>query len=306
MHIYLPIAEMPVNIFLILFLGWITGMLSGMFGVGGGFLMTPFLILMGIPPAVAVSSSVNQMIGSSFSGFLAHMRRANVDIKIGSILIFGGFVGSSIGVWIFAKLKSAGHIDITISLCYVIFLGTIGMLMAMESINSIMDKKKGIVKINTDKKKWLLELKLPFVWEFPRSNIKISALLPLAVGLVSGVLSSLMGIGGGFILVPAMIYILGMPTSVVVGTSLFNTVFITANVTILQSVTTHTVDAVLAILILASGVVGAQFGTRIGVKLPAEQLRALLALMVLAVVIKLGLGLVIPPSNPFSIIMVEK
>lgn len=281
-------------------------MLSGMFGIGGGFLMTPFLMLMGIPPAVAVSSSVNQMIGASFSGFLAHWRRANVDIKIGSILILGGFIGSSIGVWIFKQLKVSGHIDLAISLCYVIFLGSIGAFMARESYNAIMAKKKGIVKITHEGKNWLRDLPLPLLMEFPHSNIKVSALLPLSVGLLSGVLSSLMGIGGGFILVPAMIYILGMPTSVVVGTSLFNTVFITANVTILQAINTHTVDAVLAILILTSGVIGAQFGARIGLRLPAEYLRALLAAMVLAVVIKLGLGLVIAPSDPFTILMVDK
>lgn len=297
---------MPVNIFLILFLGGITGVLSGMFGIGGGFLMTPFLMLMGIPPAVAVSSSVNQMIGSSFSGFLAHLRRSNVDIKIGAIIIIGGFVGSSFGVWLFAKLKDTGHIDFAISLCYVLFLGTIGVLMAHESISSIISKKKGVVKVTQEKKNWFLELPLPFIMEFPRSNLKVSIILPFCVGLVPGILSSIMGIGGGFILVPAMIYILGMPTSVVVGTSLFNTVFITTNVTILQAISTHTVDAVLAILILTSGVVGAQFGTRLGLKLPAEQLRALLAIMVLAVVIQLGLQMVITPENPFTIVVSEK
>jgi uncharacterized membrane protein YfcA len=306
MYIYLPIAEMPVNIFLILFLGGITGVLSGMFGIGGGFLMTPFLMLMGIPPAVAVSSSVNQMIGASFSGFIAHLRRKNVDIKIGSFLIAGGFIGSSLGVWLFARLKANGHIDLAISICYVIFLGSIGIFMASESIKAIISKKKGIVNIPTDKKNWLLELPLPLITDFPHSNIKVSAMLPLMVGMASGALSSIMGIGGGFILVPAMIYILGMPTSVVVGTSLFNTVFITANVTILQAISTHTVDAILAVLILTSGVIGAQFGARIGMKLPAEYLRVLLAVMVLAVVIKLGLGLVITPFDPFTIIAVTK
>ncbi len=272
-----------------------------MFGIGGGFLMTPFLMLMGIPPAVAVSSSVTQMIGASFSGFLAHWRRANVDIKIGIFIILGGFVGSSLGVVLFASLKERGQIDLAISLCYVIFLGAIGVLMAIESINAIIAKKKGVIKITEDKKNWLLELPLPFVIEFPRSNISVSAILPFAVGMFSGVLSSIMGIGGGFVLVPAMIYILGMPTSVVVGTSLFNTVFITANVTILQALHTHTVDVVLAMLILTSGVIGAQFGTRLSLKLPAEQLRALLAVMVLVVVIKLGLGLFITPEDLYSI-----
>jgi hypothetical protein len=305
MYIYLPIAEMPVNIFLVLFLGGVTGLLSGMFGVGGGFLITPLLILMGIPPAVAVSSSVNQMIGASFSGFLAHLRRANVDIKIGSIIVAGGFLGSSMGVWLFAILKRIGQIDFAISICYVIFLGAIGTFMAYESINAIISRKKGIPRNNLQKTNWLLRLPLPFVVEFQRSGIKVSVMLPLFVGFLSGVLSSIMGLGGGFILIPAMLYILGMPTSVVVGTSLFNTVLITANVTILQSISTHTVDIVLAMLILTSGVIGAQFGTRIGLKLPAEYLRAMLAMMVLAVVIKLALGLVITPQNPYSITLLE-
>ena len=305
MYIYLPIAEMTVNIFLILGLGGVTGLLSGMFGVGGGFLMTPFLIFMGIPPAVAVSSSANQIIAASFSGFLAHWRRANVDIKMGIVIIIGGFIGSSLGVGIFAILSDMGYIDLVISLCYVVFLGSIGTLMAFESIKIILTKRRGNIVKPRERKNWLTKLPLPFVIKFPRSGVKISAILPVCVGIFAGVLVSLMGIGGGFVMIPAMIYILGMPTSVVIGTSLFQIVFITANVTILQSVSTHTVDVVLALLMLASSVIGAQFGTRIGLKLPAEQLRAMLAIMVLAVVIKLALGLLITPDNPFSIIMVN-
>lgn len=305
MYIYLPIAEMPVNIFLILFLGGITGVLSGMFGVGGGFLMTPFLIFMGIPPAVAVSSSANQIIAASFSGFLAHLRRANVDIKMGLVIIAGGFIGSSIGVAIFSILQDMGQIDLVISLCYVIFLGTIGMMMAVESFKVILSKQNGSPYIEKDNKNWLRRLPLPFMVKFPKSGVKLSIFLPISVGMFAGILVSLMGIGGGFVMIPAMIYILGMPTSVVIGTSLFQIVFITANVTLLQAINTQTVDVILALLMLLSSVIGAQFGTRIGLKLPAEQLRAMLAVMVLAVVIKLALGLVIPPDNPFTIVALD-
>ncbi|PIR38477.1 MAG: permease [Alphaproteobacteria bacterium CG11_big_fil_rev_8_21_14_0_20_39_49] len=306
MYIYLPIAEMPVNIFLILFLGGITGVLSGMFGVGGGFLMTPLLMLIGIPPAVAVSSSANQIIAASFSGFLAHLRRANVDIKMGIVIIIGGFIGSSVGVSIFAFLQGIGQIDLAISLCYVIFLGTIGTMMAKESITVILAKRRGDTVMPRKRQNWLTGLPLPFKMEFKRSDLKISILLPIFIGMFTGILVSLMGIGGGFVMIPAMIYILGMPTSVVIGTSLFIIIFITANVTILQSVTTHTVDVVLAMLMLTSSVIGAQFGTRIGLKMPAEQLRAILAIMVLAVVIKLAIGLFIAPNNPYTIAIIGK
>ncbi len=306
MYIYLPIAEMPVNIFLILSLGGVTGVLSGMFGIGGGFLMTPFLIFMGIPPAVAVASSANQIIAASFSGFLAHLRRANVDLKMGSVIIIGGFVGSSLGVWLFKIMQKLGQIDLVISLCYVVFLGAIGAMMAIESINVIMKKKKGKEIQPRNKKNWIRSLPLPFQMEFPRSGVKISIIIPILIGMFSGTLVSLMGIGGGFIMIPAMIYLLGMPTSVVIGTSLFQIVFITINVTILHAVNTQTVDIILASLMLVSSVLGAQWGTRIGLKMPAEQLRAILALMVLVVVFKLAIGLFITPDTPFIITALEK
>ena len=306
MQIYLPIAEMPVNIFLILFLGGITGLLSGMFGVGGGFLMTPLLIFIGIPPAVAVSSSTNQIIAASFSGFLAHMRRQNVDFKMGTLLLIGGFFGSSLGVWLFAILKRLGQIDLVISLTYVFFLGTIGMLMAIESSRVIIRKRKNLpTPVRKRKTGWLSTLSLPYVTHFPRSNLEISAILPLVIGFGVGVMVSLMGVGGGFIMVPAMIYILRMPTAVVIGTSLFQIIFITANVTMLQAINTHTVDMILAILLLAGSVVGAQFGTKIGLNLPPEYLRAMLASIVLIIVIKLAVGLFLTPANPFEVIMLE-
>ncbi len=301
MSIYLPIAEMPVNVFLILALGGITGILSGMFGIGGGFLMTPFLMFMGIPPAVAVSSSANQIIAASFSGFLAHLRRANVDIKMGIVITIGGFIGSSLGVWLFRVLKEMGQIDLVISLCYVFFLGSIGTLMAIESINVILAKKKGKAISKATRLRWVARLQLPFVVNFPKSNIKVSIIIPILIGMFTGMLVSLMGIGGGFVMIPAMIYLLGMPTSVVIGTSLFQIVFITVNVTVLQAINTHTVDVILAILMLTSSVVGAQIGTSLGVKLPAEQLRAMLALMVLGVVFKLALGLFLTPDDLFTI-----
>lgn len=306
MYIYLPIAEMPVNIFLLLLMGGVTGLLSGMFGVGGGFLMTPLLMLIGIPPAVAVSSSANQIIAASFSGFLAHLKRSNVDIKMGLIIIAGGFIGSSIGVYLFSLLKEIGQIDLTISLCYVFFLGVIGIMMAKESITVILAKRRGDIAIPRKRANWLTKLPLPFKMDFPRSSIQISIILPIFIGTFTGILVSLMGIGGGFIMIPAMIYMLGMPTSVVIGTSLFIIVFITANVTILQAVTTQTVDVVLAMIMLTSSVIGAQFGTRIGTKLPAEQLRAMLALMVLTVVLKLAIGLFVTPDNPFTLMVLDK
>jgi len=305
MSVYLPIAEMPVSVFLLLLLGVVTGVFSGLFGVGGGFLMTPFLIFLGIPPAVAVSSSANQIIAASFSGFLAHLRRANVDVKMGVIITIGGLLGSSLGVWLFKVLKDNGQIDLVISLGYVFFLGTIGGLMALESIQVIWAKRKGNFSSKVHQVRFISRLNLPLVMTFSRSNIQISLLIPLMIGVFSGVLVSLMGIGGGFVMVPAMIYILGMPTSVVIGTSLFQIVCVTINVTILQSITTHTVDIVLALLMLTGSVIGAQMGTRLGMKLPAEQLRAGLAILVLAVVIKLAFGLFVTPQNPYSVVIME-
>jgi uncharacterized membrane protein YfcA len=307
MHIYLPIAEMPVDVFLILLLGGIAGLLSGMFGVGGGFLMTPLLIFIGIPPAVAVSSSANQIIAASFSGFMAHWRRDNVDFKMGGFLLLGGLLGSTVGVGIFALLKSVGQIDLVISLTYVIFLGGIGSLMAIESFRTNWQNsphRKTLPIPRKSKINRFHELPLPWVMEFPRSGLTISACLPTAIGFGIGILVSIMGVGGGFVMIPAMLYVLGMPTSVVIGTSLFQIVFITANVTLLQAINTHTVDVVLATLLLASSVVGAQVGTRWGLKLASEQIRALLAVMVLGVALKLAVGLVLTPDNLYDVVAV--
>ena len=300
MSFYLPIAEMSVNIFLILGMGGMVGLLSGIFGVGGGFLMTPLLIFIGVPPAVAVATEANQIVASSVSGVIAHWRRGNVDFRMGTVLLVGGFIGSSLGVWAFAELRSIGQVDLVIKLCYVVFLGIIGALMLVESSRAILRSRKQIARRGKlHQHTWMHGL--PLKMRFRKSKLYISAIMPLGIGIFVGILAALMGVGGGFIMVPAMIYLLGMPTSVVVGTSLFQIIFVTSNVTLLQAVNTQTVDVVLAILLLVGAVIGAQIGTRIGAKLKGEQLRGLLALMVLAVCIKLGFDLVITPTDLFSI-----
>jgi uncharacterized membrane protein YfcA len=300
MYIYLPIAEISINIFLILGLGGMVGLLSGIFGVGGGFLMTPLLIFLGVPAPVAVGTEANQIVASSVSGVLAHWRRGNVDVKMGIILLSGGIVGSTIGVYIFALLREIGQIDLAIKLSFIVFLGIIGSLMLVESTRTILrSRRPGGKRRKLHQHNWLHGL--PFKMRFRKSKLYISALLPFGVGLLVGILSAIMGVGGGFIMVPAMIYVLGMPTSVVVGTSLFQIIFVTANVTFLLSVQTQTVDVVLAGLLLIGGVIGAQFGTRIGAMLRGEQLRGLLALIVLAVCLKLVWDVVITPEDIFSL-----
>jgi uncharacterized membrane protein YfcA len=297
-QIYLPIAEISVNIYLILGMGGVVGFLSGVFGVGGGFLMTPLLIFIGIPPAVAVATEANQIVASSVSGVLAHWKRGNVDFKMGFALLFGGIIGSSLGVGLFSFLRDLGQLDLAIKLSYVVFLGIIGVLMLIESINTIRrTKKQTPPKLHTHN--WMHGL--PFKMRFRRSRLYISALLPISIGLLVGLLAAIMGVGGGFIMVPAMIYLLGMPTVVVVGTSLFQIIFVTANVTVLQAVSTQTVDVVLALLLLTGGVIGAQIGVRVGVRLQGEQLRGLLALMVLGVCVKIGYDLVVTPVDLYTI-----
>jgi len=300
MEIYLPIAEMSVNILGILALGVITGILSGMFGVGGGFLTTPFLMFIGIPPAVAVASSANQIVASSLSGFLAHWRRGNVDFRMGILLLEGGIVGSSAGVWLFTVLKKIGQIDLVISLLYVTLLGSIGAMMALESFRSLKRTEEQTMA-PAAATRFAFLARLPLMTEFSRSKLKISALLPLSIGFLSGVLVSLLGVGGGFLMIPAMIYVLGMPTSVVIGTSLFQIIFITANVTFLQAITTHTVDIMLAVLLLSGSVIGAQMGTRIGSRIPAAKLRGMLALIVLSVALKLAYDLFVTPDSLYSV-----
>ena len=304
MYIYLPIAEVSMHIGIIIGLGGGVGFLSGLFGVGGGFLMTPLLIFFGIPPAVAVSTEANQIVASSVSGVLAHMRRGNVDFKMGGILMAGGVIGSSLGVALFSFLREIGQIDLVIQLSYVVFLGIIGALMLTESLRTIVrSRKPGAVRGKLHQHNWLHGL--PFKVRFRRSKLYISAILPLSIGAFVGVLAAIMGVGGGFIMVPAMIYLLGMPTSVVVGTSLFQIIFVTANVTLLQSIQTQTVDFILAGLLLFGAVIGAQFGSRAGALLRGEQLRGLLALLVLAVCVKIGYDLVVTPEDLLSVELIR-
>lgn len=298
-NIYLPIAEQSVGILSLLAVGGGIGVLSGIFGVGGGFLLTPLLIMLGIPPAVAVASGANQVMGSSVSGVFAHWRRRNVDVKMALFLLAGGFAGSAVGVWLFALLKRLGQIDLVISLSYVGLLGTVGLLMLIETLLAMRAGTGGGPpgKRHTHHA-WH---GLPWRTRFPRSGLYISALLPLGVGAFGGLLAALMGVGGGFILVPMMIYILGMPTAVVVGTSLFQMIFVTANVTVLQAMTTHSVDLPLALILLVGGAVGAQFGSRLGARLGGEKLRLLLALIVLAVCVEITGILVLPPEDTFTL-----
>ncbi|CDO60167.1 membrane protein, putative [Candidatus Phaeomarinobacter ectocarpi] len=303
MQIYLPIAEISVNAFVLLGLGGAVGFLSGMFGVGGGFLMTPLLIFTGIPPAVAVGTEAVQIVATSMSGVLAHWRRKAVDFKMAGVLLAGGAVGSIIGVLIFSALRSEGQIDLFISLAYVVFLGVIGALMMVESVRAIQASRSG--KSVSSRKPgthgWIHGL--PFKVRFRRSRLYISAIPPLLIGLSVGILAAIMGVGGGFIMVPAMIYLLRMPTNVVVGTSLFQIMFVTGLAAIMHATLNQTVDIVLAMLLLVGGVLGAQVGVRVGHKLRGEQLRALLALMVIAVCLRLAWDLVATPDDLFTVMI---
>lgn len=301
MELYLPIAEVSVNGPLLLSIGLVVGLLSGMFGVGGGFLITPLLFFIGIPPAVAVATSANQIVASSFSAILAHIKRRTVDFPMGTALMVGGLIGSSIGIFIFNMLRELGQVDLLVNLFYVVFLGLVGALMFVESLNALRRSKKGgpAVKRRRGGRDWVHAM--PVRVRFRASGLYISVFPPLIVGLSVGILSAIMGVGGGFVIVPAMIYILGMPTKVVVGTSLFQIIVVSAYTTMMHAYSSQTVDVMLAVLLLVGGVIGAQIGTRVGLLLKAEQLRILLALLVLAVCFKLGLDLVLTPSEPFSL-----
>lgn len=300
MQIYLPIAEVSVNAFLLLGLGGLVGILSGMFGVGGGFLMTPLLFFIGIPPAVAVATEANQIVASSFSGALAHFRRKTVDLKMGGVLLIGGLAGAALGMAVFNYLKSMGQVDLLVKLCYVVFLGIIGSLMFVESLRALRRARSGNAPSYKSRQRgWVHSL--PFKMRFRTSGLYISAIPPVLIGLFVGILSAIMGVGGGFIMVPAMIYILGMPTKVVVGTSLFQIIFVTAFTTLSHATTNYSVDIALAVLLLVGGVIGAQIGTQIGTRMRAEQLRILLALMVLAVCGKLAFDLLVQPTELYTI-----
>ena len=300
MSIYLPIAEMNVNIFLIVFIGMVVGGLSGLFGVGGGFLMTPLLIFLGIPPVVAVGSEAPHVLASSVSGVIAHWRKKNVDFKMGFFLLSGGVIGSTLGVNLFKLLKTYGQIDIVIQFLFIIFLGFIGISMAFESAKTTIKNYRTTSAIRTKLHQHSWIHGLPFKLRFHRSKLYISAIPPILIGFFVGALSAMMGVGGGFIMIPAMVYILGMSTNVVVGTSLFQIIFVTANSTFFQSYLNQTVDIVLSALMILGGVIGAQIGVRVGSQLKAEYLRGILAILVLLVCAKILTDLILTPSDIFT------
>jgi uncharacterized membrane protein YfcA len=304
MDIYLPIAEISLDVTVLLILGAAVGFLSGVFGVGGGFLLTPLLIFIGVPPTVAVASSANQLVGASVSGALAHWRRGNVDFKMGVILLVGGIVGSMLGVWLFGLLRRIGQIELVIDLSYVVLLGTLGSLMLIEGTRAALRRRRpGAGRRKLHQHTWVHGL--PLKMRFRRSKLYISALLPLGLGFLIGILSAIMGVGGGFVMIPAMIYMLGMPTSVVPGTSLFQIVFVAATVTILQATNNRTVDLVLALVLLLGGAIGAQIGSRVGSKMRGEYLRILLAVLVIAMAGKLTIDMTATPDRLYSTAVVQ-
>ena len=302
MYIYLPIAEQPIHALVILGVGAFLGLIMGLVGVGGGFLLTPIMMFLGIPPPVAVASVANQLVAPSVSGVLSHWKRSNVDFKMGTVLLLGGVVGSSIGVLLFNFLGKIGQLDFVIKSSYVIFLTLIGSLMFTESLRLILRTRKGkISRGKLHQHNWLHGL--PFKIRFRKSKLYISILLPILIGVIVGILAALMGIGGGFIIVPAMIYLLGMPTSLVVGTSLFQIIFVAANTTILQASQNQTVDIVLATILLLGSVVGVQIGSRYTNILRGEYLRLILSSIIIMVSLKLLVDLITVPSDLFSVII---
>ena len=303
MEIYLPIAEMPVNVFLIVGLGAAVGFLSGMFGVGGGFILTPFLMFWGIPPAVAVATQSTQTVASSVSGVMSHWRKGNVDFKMGGVLLGGGLIGSLAGIQLFNALRAAGQADLFIALSYVIFLGSIGSLMFWESLQAVRQSGTNGLAGRREAGGHYWVHGWPLKMRFHRSKLYISAIPPLLLGLLIGVLSVVMGIGGGFILVPAMIYLLRMPASVVVGTSLFQIIFVGGFSTLLHAITNQSVDAMLGALLIVGGVIGAQFGVRYGERLRSDWMRLCLAGLLLMICARLGFNLIWPPGDPFSVII---
>ena len=298
-QVYLPIAEISVSVLLLLGLGGGVGFLSGLFGVGGGFLMTPLLIFIGVPPAVAVATQSNQTVATSVSGVLAHWSRDNVDFKMGFVLLSGGVFGSMVGVALFSILQHFGQIDLVINIAYVIMLGSIGLMMLAESIRALRRVRRAQGPRKMHQHVWVHGL--PMKMRFKKSRLYISAVMPITLGFLVGILSALLGVGGAFMLVPAMIYLLRMPTVVVVGTSLFQIIFVAAVTTILQSVENRTVDVMLAFVLTIGSVIGAQFGGRIGARLPGEQLRFLMALLILTVAVGLCYELVATPEDLYAI-----
>ncbi|WP_423605798.1 sulfite exporter TauE/SafE family protein [Sphingomonas sp. MS122] len=301
MDLYLPIANLSVNAIVIVMLGLGVGLLSGMFGVGGGFLTTPLLIVYGIPPTVAAASAASQVTGASVSGVFAHLRRQGVDLHMGLVLIAGGVLGSGAGAVLFRLLQASGQIDTVIAVLYVLMLGSIGWLMLSESLGAIRASRTGEPPRAKRRRHHPMVAALPLRWRFYRSGLYISPLAPLLLGFATGILTMLLGVGGGFILIPAMLYLLGMPTQVVVGTSLFQILFVSAAATMVHSVTTKAVDIVLAVLLLLGSVVGAQLGTRFAARAKPEYLRLALALMVLLVALRMLLGLAWRPDEIYTV-----
>lgn len=301
MQIYLPIAEISVNVFVLLGLGGLVGFLSGMFGVGGGFLITPLLLFIGVPSGIAVATGANQVVASSISGMLAQLRRKGVDFRMGTVLLVGGVLGSFIGVQVFAYMDGRGQVDVLVQLSYVVFLGLIGGMMFLESARAILRNQRAGAHVvrRAHQHSWLH--RLPLKVRFRSSGLYVSVLPPAVVGAFVGFLAAIMGVGGGFILVPAMIYLLGMPTRVVVGTSLFQIIFVAGFTTVMHAINSQTVDMMLAFMLIVGGVIGAQFGSRVSTRLKAEQLRILLALLVLAVCLKIALDLLIMPPELYSV-----
>jgi len=298
MDIYLPIAGISINALVLLGLGGAVGVLSGLFGVGGGFLMTPLLIFLGVPAAVAVGTGTNLVVASSVSGMMAHWRRRNVDFKMATCILSGGVGGAALGIWLFGQLESAGQLDEVITLLYVVFLGAIGVLMAVEAAAKLLRRPDRRPR-RAHSHLWVHGL--PFKLRFRRSKLYVSAIPPIGVGFFTGVLASIMGVGGGFAMVPALIYIVGMPTGVVIGTSLLGILVVSIASCVAHAVTSQTVDVILAMLLAVGAVVGAQYGSKIGARLRGEHLRGLLALMVLTVCGRLVYVLVATPADPFRI-----
>ena len=301
MGIYLPIAEMSVNVFVLLAMGGAVGFLSGMFGVGGGFLITPLLIFYNIPPSVAVATGANQVVAASVSGALIHLKRGTLDMKLGTVLLVGGIAGSAVGIYIFALLRRIGQLDLIVSLMYVILLGSVGSIMLIESARAIRRARSGGAAElrRPGQHNWVH--KLPLKMRFRSSKLFVSVIPVLGLGAIIGFLGSILGVGGSFIMIPAMIYLLKVPTKVVIGTSLFQIVFVSGFTTIVHAVANQTVDVALAFALMVGGVVGAQYGARAGQRLRGEQLRALLAFLVLAVAVRLAIDLFVRPVSPFSL-----
>ncbi|MFN7232099.1 MAG: sulfite exporter TauE/SafE family protein [Brevundimonas sp.] len=300
MDIYLPIAEVSVNAPLLVLLGAVVGFVSGLFGIGGGFLMAPVLVFLGIPPSVAVASQSSHVVASSTSGVITYTLRQGVDFRMGGIMALGGALGALGGVEVFRYLRLLGQADLVVAVSYLVFLGAIGTLMLKESLTEILIRRRGRPTPRPARRRPLWLYGLPLRMRFPRSGLYISAVPPFALGVFAGVLSAIMGVGGGFILVPAMLYILRMRAQVVVGTSLFQIIITTAITTVLQAGRNQTVDVVLATLLLVGGVVGAQYGARLSRRFRAEELRAALGLIVLLVGIQMGLELFVRPDDMFA------